>query len=353
MPELPEVETIRRSLETLILGRYIEEIRLFDYKALTPDESRSLLLDTRAEIVSLRRKGKYLIIDAWDDLLNNGFSFLIHLRMTGRLIVRNIEEIPKYKVGLSLLLSKYKSPDLSNYCCEYSTRHLNKVCRDELFASRERLAKSIFNSVDNTCFSAKNNIEDEQFSDDATEVQDFDLNQDAELLFLDFQDTRRFGGFQILEFMGEKNSKSYQILGVDGISKDFTEEYLITMAKCHPKLNIKAFLLNQSIIAGLGNIYVDETLFRACVHPRHLVAELSDEKIREIARISKEILQESIGFRGCSFRDYVDGLGKKGEFQYKLKVYQREKAPCELCNSTIEKITVAGRGTRFCPNCQK
>ncbi len=372
MPELPEVETIRRSLETLILGRYIEELRLYDRRALLPEDKKDILLGSRMKIRALRRKGKYLLIDAADDNFDHSCTFLVHLRMTGRLIVRNLDEFPDYKTGLSILLSTSDTsipplPKFSsrfNYIGKYnrdSNKQLSLDTRKLLFMSRDELASPIFSSVDGNIVATLSDSLDqsdiEYFNQIRAEALDNNtkvpLDASSDYLFLDFQDTRRFGSFQILPFQGEEDSKSFKILGVDAVSDEFTPAYFITHARKHPKLNIKAFILNQSVVAGFGNIYADETLFRAAILPTRLLSDLSDSELETIAILGKEILLESIGFRGCSFRDYVDGLGNKGQFQYELKVYQREKQPCVKCSTTIEKTVVAGRGTRFCPNCQK
>jgi formamidopyrimidine-DNA glycosylase len=115
---------------------------------------------------------------------------------------------------------------------------------------------------------------------------------------------------------------------------------------------IKHALLNQSVVAGLGNIYVDESLFRTKIHPLKKMEKLSNQKIQDLCVSIHSVLKESIDLGGTSFRNYVDTSGGRGGFKGRLNVYGKENTPCIVCSTLIKKIVAAGRGTHFCPNCQ-
>ncbi len=117
--------------------------------------------------------------------------------------------------------------------------------------------------------------------------------------------------------------------------------------------NIKALLLDQTFVAGLGNIYVDEALFRARIHPARLANLITKPEARTLAREASSVLKEAIASGGTTFQSFKDSRGKKGNYFEKLKVFARQGKPCRRCGETIEKTRVAGRGTHFCPNCQK
>jgi len=139
-------------------------------------------------------------------------------------------------------------------------------------------------------------------------------------------------------------------LGPDPFSEDFTTEYLSNaLAR---KANIKGLLLDQSVVAGLGNIYVDEILFAAGVHPTRKADTLTPEEIRMVHAASRDILRRAIELRGTTFDSYHDAFGETGKYQHQLRVFEREGEPCPVCGTEIVKLRVAGRGTHVCPNCQ-
>ncbi len=139
-------------------------------------------------------------------------------------------------------------------------------------------------------------------------------------------------------------------LGPDPFSEDFTPEYLARAFE--RRASVKGLLLDQSVVAGLGNIYVDEVLFAAGVHPARKADSLSVEEIRSIHAATRDILGRAIELRGTTFDSYHDAFGETGEFQHQLRVFSRAGEPCPVCGAQIAKSRVAGRGTHTCPACQ-
>jgi formamidopyrimidine-DNA glycosylase len=176
----------------------------------------------------------------------------------------------------------------------------------------------------------------------------FYLDRNAEL---HFQDIRKFGTFKLYGTRDLSNSKPF-LLGPDPLCEAFVLEFFLEILHNSPKKTIKAFLLDQRKIAGLGNIYTDEALFRAGVHPGRRVNSLNLQEKKRIFYTVCSILQEGIFFKGTSFSDYRDLWGGRGEFQERLRVYRRGKEPCPNCGTAIERKILAGRGTYFCPCCQ-
>lgn len=281
MPELPEVETIRRTLIEKIQNNIIEEIICYHPDVLVNPENLPL---TNWLIRDIRRRGKYLLFDLERLNLQNSdeqktIVVMVHLRMTGKLLLE------------------------------------------------DKLVKP-----------AKH-----------THVR-FILNGGGSL---DFNDVRRFGRVTMFSSGNEYNDHGYSTLGPEPLGDDFTAEYLIKTCQRFARSSIKGLLLNQKAIAGIGNIYADESLFRAGIRPDIKSASLSQTRIKLLHKKIREVIAEAIGHRGTSFRDYVDGLGNKGHFQLQLAVYQKTGEACPTCATTIEKMKVAGRSTHYCPNCQK
>jgi len=167
-----------------------------------------------------------------------------------------------------------------------------------------------------------------------------------------FEDTRRFGRVYLVKTGEEKYAGNLEKLGPEPLDPEFDLK-AFSQALKQKKGRIKGLLLNQSFIAGLGNIYVDEILFRSQIHPETSAQNLEDRAICRIYTSMKEILNEAIAGRGTTFRDYRDGEGRAGDFQDLLKVYGREGEKCPYCSDYIERKKVAGRSSFFCPCCQK
>ncbi|MCF7831169.1 bifunctional DNA-formamidopyrimidine glycosylase/DNA-(apurinic or apyrimidinic site) lyase [Candidatus Gracilibacteria bacterium] len=165
-----------------------------------------------------------------------------------------------------------------------------------------------------------------------------------------FNDLRQFGYAKLVD--KKELDQTLLRFGVEPLSADFTLQKLKDLLK-NKKRNIKAFLLDQQVIAGIGNIYADEILFASKVFPLRRTETLNAKEIADIHTNTKKILQKAIKYRGTTFNNYVDSEGKKGSFLNFLQVYQRANKPCLKCKSIIKKIKVAGRGTSLCQKCQK
>lgn len=273
MPELPEVEIIRRSLEKHLLGRQVlnTEVRLpRQIKWPEPDVFTAMV--TGRHIVRLGRSGKYLLL-----FLDNGNELVFHLRMTGRL------------------------------------------CYTEDAALSDAYARIVFH-----------------------------LDGGGWLVY---GDPRTLGAVYALKPGEEQRVQGLAEMGPEPLTEAFSVDYLQSVL-ANRRTKIKSFLLNQHYIGGIGNIYADEALFLARLHPLRLAASLSREEIVRLQAAVNEVIRAGIEDGGTTFRDYRNGEGGKGSHQEKLHVYARKGEPCHSCGTPIEKITVGGRGTHFCPTCQ-
>lgn len=279
MPELPEVETIKRDLQKKIKSKKIKSVVVNIEKIIKKPSLKEFITKTNNRIIQeINRRGKYIIID-----LDSREKLIIHLGMTG------------------LLIHPY----------------------DRKFAEKE--------------INPKHNHLIFTFSDDTQLV---------------FNDVRRFGKVYLVSDINEVEGIAK--LGIEPLDENFTQEVFIqTMRK--KKNKIKSLLMKQEFIAGLGNIYVNEVLHRANVHPLRVVSSLTDEEMRKLFREIKFVLSKAVEFRGSTVADeaYRDTDGEKGRFAEKLQVYARKGEPCIKCRSIIEVIKIEGRSTFICPQCQK
>jgi formamidopyrimidine-DNA glycosylase len=285
VPELPEVETIRRQLEPDLVGRTVDGVEVLDSYFTKPDPPSSFekALEGR-EIVDVSRRGKYLLLD-----LDDGNSAVLHLRMTGSLIL--VDPDGAANPGDSRIYE----PDPEH-------KHL-----------KARLT----------------------------------LDDGGRLLFAD---PRRFGrGF----VAGREDLEQYfsARLGVEPLSTDFTVEAVASMT-ANRSGPLKSFLLNQKGVAGIGNIYADEALFRARLHPLTVGGSLKAEHHRALRDGVVEALERGLDLGGASIDDYRDAKGETGSMQNEFLVHRHEGEPCPECGGAIERIVVGGRSTYFCPNCQ-
>ncbi len=292
MPELPEVETIRRDLATKILNQSIIAVNIFTPKTArnsTAFFEKSLFQHSFEKI---ERRGKLLILK-----IKLGDYLLIHLKMTGQLIY--IDRKIKMAGGHSLADSSFAAAvggDLPNKYTRVAIKFKN-----------------------------------------------------GGILF--FNDLRRFGYLQIVN-ASELEKIIKNNYGPEPLTTDFSlDNFQIILKK--RKTKIKAVLLNQKIIAGLGNIYVDESLWAARIHPERLANKLKLEEVRKLHQAINRIIKRAIDYRGTTFSNYVDSAGQSGNFSDLLKVYGRQKQPCLNCYQPLTKKKVAGRGTHYCANCQK
>ena len=280
MPELPEVETIRRQLAPALEGRRIDAVEVRDSRWSMPAPPEAIEDATRGrEIERVWRRGKYLVLSLEDDV-----HLVMHLRMTGNLL---------------LVAPTEDSGDRP---------HLR--VRFELSRTRVRPAERLL-----------------------------------------FVDVRRFGTGDVLlgsdalaEFFASR-------LGVEPLSPDFTADAMRALARGR-KQPVKAFLLNQERIAGVGNIYADEALFRARIHPLRPVGNLKRPQIEALREAVVDSLELGIDSKGASIDDYRHVDGAQGSFQDRFLVHTREGKPCPRCGTPIEKLRAAGRGTYVCPSCQ-
>ncbi len=168
--------------------------------------------------------------------------------------------------------------------------------------------------------------------------------------YLEFGDKRIFGKLRLLS--RPEDHPGLGLLGPEPLSKDFSLVWF-KKALSKRKTKIKALLLNQNFIAGIGNIYAQEALFRAGIHPERRANQLRGGEIKKLHLAIRRVLKEGISHRGTSVDSYVDGFGRKGSFQFRLRVYGRENEACLRCRTPIKKKTIGQRGTYFCPGCQK
>lgn len=162
---------------------------------------------------------------------------------------------------------------------------------------------------------------------------------------LRYTDIRRFGRVRVL-----MDGEQHGLLGLDPLEASEKE---FRAAVTSRKARIKALLMDQRVFRGMGNIYTDESLWRARIHPTRLGAKLSDGELRRLYRAVRGVLEEAIRLRGSSVSDYVDSEGQSGEFQLRHRVYQRHGKKCFRCGAVIRRATVAGRSSFFCPRCQR
>ncbi|KAB2338799.1 DNA-formamidopyrimidine glycosylase [Cytobacillus depressus] len=274
MPELPEVETIRRTLDELIINKTVERVSVHWPKIVKHPEEVVQFQDALVgqTFTGTGRRGKFLI------LYTNDFALVSHLRMEGKYgLFKQTDEIDKHT-------------------------HV------------------IFHFTDGT--------------------------------ELRYKDVRKFGTMHLYLKGEEFQLLPLSQLGPEPFSKEFTKEVLASKLS-RTKRGIKAALLDQKIVTGLGNIYVDETLFRSRIHPERQADSLT---ATELATLHKEIiatLSEAVQKGGSTIRSYINSQGQIGMFQLELFVYGRKGEECKACGTTLERIISGGRGTVFCPNCQK
>ena len=289
MPELPEVETVCRQLEPELEGRRIERLEVYDPRWRRPAPPGELEAAVAGRTIEgLGRRGKYLLLE-----LDGGRTLVMHLRMTGNLVLVEGEEKLDPSEGMRLYEGERTA----------SERHL-----------RAR----------------------------------FVLDDGRELWFTD---PRRFGEALLLDDAA-LDAHFAPRLGVEPLSEDFTPELLGEIAAGR-KAPLKSFLLDQKGIAGIGNIYADEALFRARLHPLSPAGSMKPEHLEALRDGVVAALEAGIDGGGASIDDYRDGRGEKGRMQDEFLVHTRESEPCPRCGGTVERIVVSGRSTYFCPDCQE
>lgn len=301
MPELPEVETVKRGLGPLILNKKIVQVRVAEPKCFLGEKTEV----EGAKVVGLRRRGKALLID-----LDNGRTVMVHLRMTGQLIWRKGD-----------LLDGRVSPEIDRVGTE--------VLRAEQFAAGHP-SKNFTAALPN-----KQTRVTLVFGDGA----------------VFFNDQRKFGFMKVLPTEAVEREKFIAELGKE--PWEMTAEELYAGCQRHGRAPIKAVLLDQKVIAGLGNIYADETLFYAKVHPEMRAGDLARAEVEQILAGARATMQAAIDSGGSTMATYVRPDGTTGDYLEKFaQVFRREGKACPRCGTEIVKLRVAGRGTHICPKCQ-
>lgn len=289
MPELPEVETIRRDLEKKISTKKIKDIKVLATKSVHNQTAEFLKILVGNNFSHIERRGKLLMF-ALNKAGKYGYM-LVHLKMTGQLVYRN-----KQKILAGGHSQTAMDADVPN-----------------------KFTRVIFN-----------------FSDGGQ---------------LFFNDLRRFGYLKLVS-KEEKEKIVENNFGIEPLTPDYIFEDFVKLFE-NRKTNIKALLLNQKLISGIGNIYADEACFDAKVLPTRKVNSLSVSEIKKLFKCVEDVLRVAIENRGTTFNNYVDSDGNTGAHINFLKVYGRDGEKCKKCKSIILKMKHAGRGTHYCPNCQR
>ncbi len=287
MPELPEVETVRRGLHELIVGRTVATATHDSPKSFpnTDADVRSFLIGTT--IIAVRRRAKVLMID-----LSSDYTLVIHLKMTGQMVFRAAN-------------------------VAFGAGHPNDSLIGELPDRSTRVTIA--------------------FTDES---------------HLYFNDQRKFGWMKLLPTIEVPNIDFMKRVGPEPLEDDFTAAMFIERFEKRPGALIKAALLDQSVIAGVGNIYADEALWGAKIHPEQRVRDLSKAALTALYTEVRAVMKLAIEKGGSTDKNYVNAEGKKGSYMDFARVFRREGLPCPRCGTTIIKLKVAGRGTHICPQCQ-
>lgn len=286
MPELPEVETVASGLRRLIIGKVIEAVLSDSPKSFpnAPADVEAFLIG--AKIIAVRRRAKVLLID-----LDNAYSLMIHLKMTGQLVYRGETD--------------------------FGAGHPNDSLVGELPDRSTRVTVT--------------------FSDDS---------------HLYFNDQRKFGWMKLLPTIEIPNIDFMRRVGPEPLEADFTPQEFAARFTRRGKTSIKAALLDQTVIAGVGNIYADESLWGAKIHPRRLVNTITPDEFHRLYKALRDVMNLAIKKGGSTDKNYVNAEGKRGSYMDFARVFHQEGKACPRCGTTIIKFKAAGRGTHICPKCQ-
>jgi len=287
MPELPEVETVRRGLSELIIGKAIASAVNDTPKSFPNTQTDVKQFMIGAKVTAIRRRAKVLMID-----LSTEYSLVIHLKMTGQLVYVGTKD-------------------------RFGAGHPND---------------SLVNAL----------------PDKSTRVT-IGFDDDSQLFF---NDQRKFGWVKLMPTLEIPNLPFMKKVGPEPLEAEFTPQQFRDRFTRRARTNIKAALLDQSVVAGVGNIYADEALWGAKIHPTRLTGSITDDEFDALYKELREVMNLSIEKGGSSNRNYVNAEGKRGSYMDFARVFRREGLPCPRCGTTIEKSRVAGRGTHVCPFCQ-
>ena len=292
MPELPEVETVRRRLQSCLPGMIVRDVVVNDATVSEQSQAELRALLAGRRVLGLRRRGKYLIVDVEEAVA------VVHLRMTGQLLFAAQE-------------------GSGSIACSTAAGLAADALRSGGLWPASRPPRFVWR-----------------------------LEPRTELRF---QDVRRFG--RLWAFVPAAEPAFFDGLGPEPFGPEFTVGYL-RQALLGRRAPLKSFLLDQRRVAGVGNIYADEALFRARLHPLRVAGSVGPREVLRLHAALLETLQAGIDHEGSSIESFVDPAGQRGTFQEMLNVYQRAGEPCRVCGTTVRRTAVGGRGTHYCPRCQ-
>jgi len=287
MPELPEVETVRRGLQEFIVGREIKAVEHDTPKSFPNADADVQRFLIGSKVKQVRRRAKVLLID-----LSSEYTLVIHLKMTGQMVFRSSAAV-------------------------FGAGHPNDSLVGELPDKTTRVTFTF---------------------------------TDGSRLF--FNDQRKFGWVKLMPIIEVPNIDFMKKVGPEPLEADFTDRQFTERFHRRSKTSIKAALLDQTVVAGVGNIYADESLWGAKIHPKRLVASITEREFKALYKELRDVMNLAIEKGGSTDRNYVNAEGKKGSYIDFARVFRREGQPCPRCGTTIVKMRAAGRGTHICPKCQ-
>ncbi len=317
MPELPEVETVRRGLAELIVGRAVKNTTVYESPKSFPNDKAAVeQFLYGATVLAVRRRAKVLLID-----LSSEYTLVVHLKMTGQLV----------------FIKKGSAPPLdSKVNPESSLHHL-------------KLGQSPRADVERFGAGHPNDSLIGELPDRSTRVSI--AFTDGSHLY--FNDQRKFGWVKLFPTLEVPNIDFMQKVGPEPLEDSFTSKEFIPRIRKRNGTTIKAAILDQTVLAGVGNIYADESLWSTKLHPATRVRDVSDAQLTELLANIKAVMNLSIAHGGSTDRNYVDARGKRGSYLTFANVFRREGQACPRHPDVlIEKTRVAGRGTHICPVCQ-
>ncbi len=324
MPELPEVETVKNGLNKFLPGLIVSKAESDWAKSFpnTPDEVKANLVG--AKILTVRRRAKVLMVD-----LSSGYTLVTHLKMTGQLVFVRTDSSPRGHPRLDRGPSK-KAKSISAWITSQAENDDDGVGEERFGAGHPN--DSLIGRL----------------PDKSTRVTlTFD---DGSHLY--FNDQRKFGWMRLVESQNVESLKFMQKLGPEPLEDDFTPEMFKERLLRRKNSGIKAVILDQTVLAGVGNIYADESLWGARIHPAKITNRLSGRQIYALYEELRFVLNLAIEKGGSTDRNYVNAEGKRGSYMDFARVFRREGQACPRCGDIIVKTRVASRGTHFCPTCQ-
>ncbi len=343
MPELPEVETVKRGLSRLIVGRVVADV-WHDWPKSFPNavaDVKQFLIGSK--VVGVQRRAKVLLIE-----LDTKYSLVIHLKMTGQLV---------------FISNKQTSASSGEQDFGAAASSGTRRTSGTLKRAAQPVSQKIATSRANQSTGSTDQLDDEErwgaghpndslvgkLPDKSTHVK-FTFKDSSELFF---NDQRKFGWVRLLPTAAVSNIDFFKKLGPEPLSDEFTAKDFGNQLMRRKNSGIKAVLLDQTVIAGVGNIYADESLWGARIHPDSKVKNVSTSRLNTLFIQLKQILLLSIEKGGSTDKNYVDAEGKKGSYLAFANVFRRDGKPCPRCATTIVKMRSAGRGTHICPKCQR